>query len=228
MTGREQVHQLALDVGTHNLHDETGTPTPFADVLIFTEAIPARVREALGRDYVVKVCRWQRDLVIAWRRDLDVQVIGKPRYRLVHPGLARVTPHRGTYVVKVRLLGTRTKLIAEHRINAAFPPFIRGESWLRPRLWRRHDKVTNAIIRRSLAAGWDVLAGGDANTPERVRAYSSLPHEVGDGFDRLGSNRPLAEGEVLARKGSDHHRLRASASLRKPTTTSTLKGITTS
>lgn len=207
---------MTTTFATHNLHDETGTPTPFADVLLFTEAIPARVSEALPLSYVVAPCRWQRDLVIAWKRDAFTPKRNRrgrivKHYRLAHPGLAKVTPHRGTYWINGWLAdGTPATLLVEHRINAAFPPFVRGERWLRPRYWRRHTRITLRIIRRRIRRGAVVLAGGDQNTPTGVSAYQGVLHEVGTHYDRLGSSLPIGDVDVLSRKGSDHSRLRAS------------------
>lgn len=202
---------MRLTVGTHNLHDETGTPTGFADVILFTEAIPARVVEALGVSYVVKSCRWQRDLVIAWRRSLGVEFLGH-RYRLVHIGIPLVTPHRGTWTVKLRIKGKRIKVPIEHRINAAFPPFKRGEAILRPRWWGKHAAITERIVERAIAGGWEVIAGGDLNTPPHVLGYPADLNlsEQRKGLDRIATTGRIPAGavQVLGRVGSDHPRLK--------------------
>lgn len=203
--------------GTHNLHDHDGEPTPFADIIFFTEAIPRRVRRALKpHGYVIAVCPWQRDLVIAWRRGVfipDRNKLGriKKRYVPAHPGIPLVTPHRGTFWINGSLAddAVKTTLLDEHRINAAFPPFKRGEPKLRPRFWRLHTRITLRVIRRRERLGALVLAGGDTNTPRGVSAYQGVLHEGGDHFDRVGSTQPLEDVEYLSRKGSDHPRLRA-------------------
>lgn len=199
-----------LTLGTHNLHDETGTPTPFADVILFTEAMRSEVRDELGATHDVYVCRWQRDLIIAIRKTLTQEQV-RTHYRLVHPGVAKITPHRGTFWLTLRLHGQPTAIVVEHRINAAFPPYRRGERWLRPRWWKKHTRVTLRIIARHRRKHRHVLAGGDVNTPRGVKGYPGL-NEVGDHFDRLASTRPLRDLVVMSRMGSDHPRLRARVS----------------
>ena len=198
---------MSLTLGTFNTLDGKGTVLPFADVLLFTEAIPRKVRRELRETHDVYVCRWQKDLIIAIRKTLTQERV-RPHYRLVHPGLAKVTPHRGTFWLTLNLAGVPTAVVVEHRINAAFPPFRRGERWFRPRMWRRHTRVTMRIIARHRRKHRQVLVGGDVNTPRGVKGYPGL-HEVGDHFDRLASSRPLRDLQVMSRMGSDHPRLRA-------------------
>lgn len=198
---------MSLTLGTHNTLDGKGTVVPFADVLLLTEADYRKVRRELRETHSVYVCRWQKDLVIAIRKTLTQERV-RPHYRLVHPGLAKVTPHRGTFWLTLNLAGVPTAIVVEHRINAAFPPFKRGERWFRPRMWRKHTRVTLRIIARHRRKHRQVLVGGDTNTPRGVKGYPGL-HEVGDHFDRLASSRPLRDLETLSRMGSDHPRLRA-------------------
>lgn len=200
---------MSLTLGTFNTWDGKGEVVPFADVLLLTEAIPAKVRHELRATHDVYVCRFQKSLIIAIRKTLSQERV-RAHYRLVHPGIAKVTPHRGTFWLTLRLNGRPTAIVVEHRINAAFPPFKRGERFYRPRMWRRHTKVTMRIIARHKRLGRRVLAGGDVNTPHGVKGYPGL-HEVGDHFDRLASSTPLRDLEVLSRMGSDHPRLRARA-----------------
>lgn len=195
-------------LATHNLLDGKAPATPFGDVLLLTEAIPRKVRRELGTTHNVYVCRWQRDLIIAVRKTIRQERVRR-HYRLVHPGAAKVTPHRGTFWLSLRLDGRPTTILVEHRINAAFPPFKRGERFFRPRMWRLHRWVTLRVVRRSKRRGRDVYAGGDPNAIRGVKAYRGELHEVGDHFDRLASSRPLRELEVMSRMGSDHPRLRA-------------------
>lgn len=204
--------------GTHNLHDAAGVPTFFADVVLFTEAVPATIRAQVRArrarlaarlgGYTIRVCRPQRDLVVALRR--RHYRVTATRYRRVHGGRAGVTPHRGTFAVETieRVTSRRVVFIVEHRINAAFPPYVRGEEDFRATRWTDHDYVTNDWIADYLHDGWEVRAGGDPNTPHGVRAYAGQLEEYGTGFDRLGSSREL-HGETLSRRGSDHPRLRA-------------------
>lgn len=195
-----------LTLGTHNTLDGRAPATDFADVLLFTEAIPVKVRAELADTHEVYVCRFQKDLVIAISKRLEQGKV-RPHYRLVHPGLAKVTPHRGTFWLTLNLAGVPTAVVVEHRINAAFPPFRRGERWFRPRMWRMHTRVTLRIIARHRRKHRQVLVGGDTNTPRGVKGYPGL-HEVGDHFDRLASSRPLRDLVVMSRMGSDHPRLR--------------------
>lgn len=193
-------------LGTHNTLDGKGTVTDFADVLLLTEAIPAKVRHELRATHDVYVCRFQRDLIIGIRKTMGQEKV-RSHYRLVHPGIAKVTPHRGTFWLTLLLDGVPTAIVVEHRINAAFPPFKRGERWYRPKMWRLHARVSLRIIERHKRKGRLVLSGGDLNTIPTVSGYQGTLHEVGDGFDRLGSTRPLVDPAVLSRMGSDHHRL---------------------
>lgn len=194
-------------LGCFNTLDGKGTVTDFADILLLTEAIPAKVRTELAATHNVYVCKYQHDLIIAIRKTMSQERI-RPHYRLVHPGIAKVTPHRGTFWLTLTLNGRPATVLVEHRINAAFPPFKRGERWYRPRMWRLHTKVSLRIIARQKRKGRRVLAGGDVNTPRGVKGYPGL-HEVGEHFDRLASTQPLRSPEVMSRMGSDHNRLRA-------------------
>jgi hypothetical protein len=194
--------------GTHNTLDGAAPATPFADVLLFTEAIPERVRAALEPlGYVVAPCRQQRDLVIAWKRGTFTP--RRKRYRLAHPGIAKVTPHRGTYWIVGRLNGKRAVLLVEHRINAAFPPYRRGEATFRRLSWSWHTRLTLRQIRRFRRQGLLVVCGGDLNTSHGVSGYRGELHEAGAHFDRLGSTQPIRAVELLSRMGSDHPRLKA-------------------
>lgn len=197
-----------LTLATHNLHDETGHPTPFADVILFTEAIHSEVRDELATTHNVYVCWQQRDLIIAISKRLK-QTGVKRHYRLVHTGVAKVTPHRGEYWLTLVLEGHDTGIQVGHWINAAHPPYRRGEATFRRLMWRRHQRIALRIIRRHKRKGRIVLAGGDLNTPRGVKGYNGELHEVGDHFDRLASSRPLRDLETLSRMGSDHPRLRA-------------------
>lgn len=203
--------RLIDTIGTHNTLDGAAPGTPFADVVFFTEAIPRKLKRELGHSHRLYVCRWQRDLVIAVHRSIPFKV-KRARYSLAHPGVPLVTPHRGTFRLLGRLDGVRTALEDAHRINAAFPPYKRGERTFRPLMWRRHDRMDARINRALKRRGYTVYAGGDANAPHGVVAYAGELHEVGPGIDRLGSTAPLDDVAVLSMRGSDHHRLRARVS----------------
>lgn len=221
--------------GVHNHHDEEGIPTFFADVVGFTEAITSNVKEVARRQkkavrnarlagYRVITCQSQRDLVMAFRRR-HYKLRGQ-EYILVHGGRAEVSPHRGEWAVTLqervgvlrRPTGDMVTFVWGHRVNAAFPPFIRGEKIWRARNWQEHDTVSNRMIEKYLAKGHRVRAGGDPNTPKSkiagqwVDAYEALEHEVGRGhFDRLASSDEIVDFDVLSKKKSDHHRMRATA-----------------
>lgn len=197
-----------MTLGTFNTLDGKGTVTDFGDVLLLTEAIPAKVRSELRTTHDVYVCRFQRDLIIAIRKTMSQEKV-RSHYRLVHPGIAKVTPHRGTFWLTLVLNGEPTAIVVEHRINAAFPPFKRGERFYRPKMWRLHTRTTLRIIERHKRKGRTVYGGGDVNTPRTISGYQGTLHEVGDGFDRLASTRRLVDPAELSRMGSDHHRLRA-------------------
>jgi len=210
-------------LGTHNLHDEAGRVTLFADAVGFTEAKPrkvrakvaarlSRIRARLG-GYRVRVCRRQRDLVFVCRR--KVWRITNTRYVPVHGGEAEVTPHRGTFVIELERVASPHPaaepevVLLPHRINAAFPPYVRGEGVFRERRWRKHATTDNRLVEEYLQRGYIVHALGDFNTPPGVLAVRALPWEVGRGFDRIASTLDLDEVTYLGRAGSDHPRLRA-------------------
>lgn len=211
-------------IGTHNLHDETGVPTFFADAIGYTEAIPGTIRarkrarwaKAAARlaGYTIRVCSHQCDLVMALRRR-HYKVLGT-EYVAVHGGVAKVTPHRGTFVVRTRrrtgrlrrARGRREVFLLAHRVNAAFPPFKRGEARDRQQWWTAHERTDAELANQYRAAGWVVHILGDLNTPHGVRG-TRLPHEAGVGFDRIASTVRLRDRQYLSRKGSDHPRLRA-------------------
>lgn len=212
-------------IGTHNLLDGAGEPTGFADYLFFTESAPGAIRAVLGDDYEVRVCEEQRDLVIAWRKGTfqpKRNKKGEERtgYKQAHGGRKKVTPHRGTFwIIGYDSEGVECVLVVEHRINAAFPPYRRGERHYRPRMWRKHTRITLRRIKRWLRKGFRVYAGGDLNTPHGVNGYKGVLYErgfhIGHGYDRVGSSELLEGAEELSRKGSDHPRVRAAVAAGK-------------
>lgn len=210
-------------LGTHNLHDEAGVPTFFADIIIFTEAIAptiiAKVKQkwahVKGRllGYRIVVCKQQRDLVVAVRRK-HFKVVGKG-YQQVVKGWAGVTPNRGTFVLYLKDRETEKAItvVAEHRINAAFAPWIRGEKVFRMKAWRTHTDHTIRVINRLKNSGFLVVAGGDLNIPDGVSGYEGALHERGDHFDRLGASGRIGLAQYLSKQGSDHPRLRTTVYL---------------
>jgi hypothetical protein len=199
-------------VGTHNTHDEAGTVTLFADLIVFTEAIPARVRAACkGTSFRAVVCRAQPDLVVVFdnrvfRRDL----LHPRRYRKFVDGQAKVTPNRGTFTIALvhRGTGRKVRVNAEHRINAAFPPFRRGEPDFRKRMWGTHTAGTLALMNHQKGRGHIVVSAGDVNTPHGVQGYPGF-NELGSGYDRIASTEHLLGFDFLGNAGSDHPRIRA-------------------
>lgn len=207
----------SFTLGTHNLHDNAGTVTPFADALLFTEfpVTPGRRAVQVARlrvaGYAVIACKPQPDLVIALRRRLFAY--RSSSYERFVDGVPKVTPNRGTFTVfaKHRASDVMQAFLCEHRINAAFPPYIRGERAFRHASWSLHTHGTLSIIRRLLGSGFPVHAGGDLNTPAHVDGYRlEQLHERGRSLDRLASSsQRISAAEYLGASGSDHPRLRA-------------------
>lgn len=209
-----------MRIGTHNLTDTKGRPSFFADVILLTEAVPSTIRARLkrrwarARGYQLLTCAQQRDLCIAYRR--DVFEPDASEYHRAHGGEPWFTPHRGTYVVMGKLDGRPTALVVEHRINGAFDPRIdrRAE---RRRLWNLHTGLTLATIDHLHHAGYFVIAGGDLNTWPGHSGYRGTLREVGGGLDRLAISKHighLEDPEHLSRLGSTHRRLRATLRFR--------------
>ena len=210
MKQRQLSRDLYISIGTHNTLDGAADESGFADIVIFTEAMPAQVRSALHKTHKVWVCKDQKDLVLAVHKRLEPKMV-RQEYRKAHGGIPLVTPKRGTWKTELLLLGVPVDGVWDHRINAAFPPFIRGEKFLRPRFWKKHTRITKDLIRESKDKrdGRAILYGGDPNTPKHIAALGNvLQYEEGTGKDRLGSNRKIEKFKELSKDGSDHHRLR--------------------
>lgn len=193
-----------LTLGTHNLLDGAAPATAFAQVVFFTEAGPPDLSHLAGWD--VYTCQQQRDLVIAVDPKLGWKL--ERHYKKAHWGVRKVTPNRGTFWLTDDV--AKVALINEHRINAAFPPYIRGEGPFRRLAWELHTRMTLRIIKRLKKKGYIIYAGGDLNTPFSVRGYKGVLNEAGIGhrFDRLGSTEPFRRVAFLSKLGSDHHRLK--------------------
>lgn len=212
---------MRFTLGTHNTHDGAAAPSMFADVVLFTEAaITHRDRARfIASGYSLVVCRDQRDLAIGYRRSVFERA-GQLHYGQVVEGVPGVTPNRGTAWLPLdhRSTGDRFAFVFEHRINAAFPPYVRGEAKFRRAKWKEHTDHTLDLMDRLATSGYIVPAGGDVNTPQGVRGYWPHP-ERGHLFDRLALTQPtgpelphrwfIGDGEYLSPAGSDHPRLRA-------------------
>lgn len=195
---------MTLTIGTHNLLDGRAPATDFADIIFFTEAT-ARVQRDLVGTHDIYACEQQRDLVIAVRAAYEWSF--EEHYAKALFGAKKVSPHRGTYWLTDD--DNMNAFLAEHRINAAFPPYKRGEALFRKLAWWSHTRLTLKIIRRLKKKGYTIYAGGDLNTPVGVSGYKGVLNEVGRKYDRLGSTRELTDAKRLSRLGSDHFRLRA-------------------
>lgn len=191
-------------IGVHNLLDGAAPATDFADIIFFTEAT-AKVQRDLAGTHDIYVCKRQRDLVIAVRAAYEWS-FGE-RYAQAIFGARKVSPNRGTYWLTDD--DNMNAFLVEHRINAAFPPYRRGERLFRKLAWWSHTRLTLKIIRRLKKQGYTVYAGGDLNTPVGVSGYRGALNEVGRKYDRLGSTKKLVNARRLSRLGSDHFRLRA-------------------
>ena len=217
-----------MKFGTHNLLDEKGTPTVFADITCFTEAVPTNITARLKRlgllpKYKLIVCKQQRDLAVMINRSMFK--VTRVYYLAVHGGIAKVTPHRGTFVVLLvarrsfkewYTRHTKKRNIAvfdEHRINAAFIPYIRGEGTFRSAKWNEHTTITLGEVKRLKARGYVALAAGDVNTPHGVSGYRGVLDERGSHFDRVASSIATSKAEYLSKSGSDHPRLRVDVDL---------------
>lgn len=213
MNRRAKERERLVSFGTWNTLDGEADESTFKkDVIIFTEAIPAEVRRELSKTHMIYVCADQKDLVLAVHRRL------KPRlryqeYRKANRGIPKVTPKRGSWRTRIELLAIDRWIdgVWDHRINAAFPPFIRGEKLIRSRFWKKHTSITKDMLRAAKKAANEfttVLYGGDPNTPVGVTAVGNvLAHEEGTGKDRLASNRKIQGFTVGPKNGSDHHRI---------------------
>jgi hypothetical protein len=222
--------------GTHNLHDRAGVPTFYADVLIFTEAIAPtilakarqRAAHAAARlsGYAVVVCREQPDLVIAYRRRLFKRA-GRYSYQRLVDGIPGVTPNRGTLSLPLqhRRTGDLFYVNAEHRINAAFPPYIRGEATFRRMSWGLHTRFTCNLVTRQSQSGYTALSGGDLNVPPDRLGYPDIPgaQELQRDLQRLAVTPAwrwsLSHPEHLSLKGSDHPRDRVTVTRRQEAAT---------
>lgn len=221
----------AFTVGEHNLHDESGIPSFFADVLLFCEAVPRRIRARRRRMVTRTIARARARLagtrIVSHRRDRslavafprDLLAMTSKAYHRAHPGIAEVTPHRGTLVLRCRTRESDRKvaLLVEHRINAAFPPYKRGEPLVRMRLWEEHTTMTLRLVDELEAEGYFVIAGGDLNVVRDVLGYQGRLREISTSLDRIACSEAgrWSGFERLSPNGSDHHRIRATLTLPK-------------
>lgn len=212
-----------LTFGLHNLYDEHGDPTAFADVIAWTEAIPRTVRQRLGlqrppaKDYRTYAPREIPGVALSWKDNIiEIQDKG---FRIAHPGSSKTpkTPQRGTVWVDGVHILTRIpfRFIAGHRINNAFFQMDgkpdRGGNPERRRLWAHHQAMDAKLTGVAEAAHRVVVIGEDGNKPEG-EVFLGLA-ETQHGYDRIGWSKDhrirLQDVETLSREGSDHPRKRA-------------------
>lgn len=214
---------MTFTASEHNVHDWAGDPSLAADVCFIVEAeaktIRAKARSLRRKTSArlggkrVFVCKQQKDLVLAVSRELFK--VESVEYHLAHKGVAKVTPHRGTFVVKGRFrkTGRKVAFIVEHRINSWWKN-ERGEKAFRAKCWVGHTNLTLSIIGVLHMDGYVVFAGGDLNTPRNVLGYRGVLTEVSTSLDRLACS-PFASLSNFRRgpkRGSDHHEIEATAS----------------
>lgn len=213
MTNRQKARERRVSFGTWNTLDGKADESTFTkDIILFTEAMPAEVRRELGKTHMIYVCADQKDLVLAVARRLGPRMRFQ-EYRKAHGGIVKVTPKRGSWRTRIELTAIDRWLdgVWDHRINAAFPPFIRGERIIRSRFWKKNTSITKAMLReaKALANEFTLVAyAGDPNTPTNVTAVGNvLAHEEGTGKDRIAANRKIEDFTVGPKNGSDHHRI---------------------
>lgn len=208
MTDRAQVRRDgAATWGTHNMADRA-VATPFADVIGWTEAKAGDCIEGdLPRHYETVVCRRQKSLALSFdaRR---FKLLGK-RYHRAHDGEAKISPGRGTWVIRLRDRHTRDTftVLLTHRVNNAHGPVKRPGRDVRERFWRMSYALDAALLRHVRTD--HTVALGDLNK-SAGRVWPRL-NQTGRGYDRIGwstSLRRIGEVDVLSPMGSDHHRKR--------------------
>lgn len=205
--------------GTHNLHDQAAHATPFADIILFTEApkgrTGARALRAKLPGYVIAQCRRQSSLVIAYRKTgpFKPRRLKPSRFIRAHGGRKRVTPMRGTWCLIGTLHDEPAAVGVEHRINRSYRA-ARGS--FRRKKWREHKRKSGRFVRHQEKRGRLALIGGDTNCAPRGShkfahlAYAGVPvNERGRHLDRLGIDKQLRAGKAvyLSKAGSDHPRL---------------------
>lgn len=214
---------VTFAVSAHNVHDWAGDPSLAADVCFIVEAEARTIRakaRALRRKTGARlsgkrvlVCKQQKDLVLVVARDLFK--VESVEYHLAHKGVAKVTPHRGTFVVKGRFrkTGRKAAFVVEHRINSWWKN-ERGEKAFRAKCWVEHTGLTLSIIGVLHMDGYVVFAGGDLNTPRNVLGYRGVLTEVSTSLDRLACSpwASLSDFRRGPKRGSDHHEIEATAS----------------
>lgn len=202
---------LLLLVVTHNQQDRA-TENGGADVYCLTE----RARTTQLKDYEAYVPGRNRSLGIY--TDPDVLVVRRRRYKVAHPGLARVTPSRGTAYVKCRMVetGQKVAVLCGHRVNDHDGAAGRPGNWFRRRGWHAHRRLDARIVRSLERRGYLVVYGGDVNDRDRG-VLAPLVDVFGVGtFDRIAASRPVrAVIRHASRRGGSDHRAYV-ATLRLP------------
>jgi hypothetical protein len=202
-------------VDTHNLLDGQAEARGLgASVVLFCEApkdlLRKKTKDRVKGTHKLFRVRRQRDLVIALKKSIaDEAIKVRKHYKLVHVGRKKVTPHRGIFWITFEYRGEKYAIICEHRINAWYAPWIRGEKKFRTEKWHKHTAASNKIQRRLIDKGYIIIAGGDPNAPEGVEAYPLLNETIKAHLDRVAMSDEIGNVRIMKKGGSDHHRLRA-------------------
>lgn len=105
--------------------------------------------------------------------------------------------------------GDEVAFVGSHLVNNAFGPILRGERWLRLRLWRQGWRAMKDKTRHFRRSGYRTFRLGDLN--RRPRYWRQIvKRSIGIGYDRI--IHPLATVKLLRswrgdREGSDHRPL---------------------
>lgn len=205
----------AYTAGGHNLHDEDGRVEVWADAMFWTEAIPSRIRDRvrLARTRLV----WDdRDTTMVLGLNRALFKLESAEWHRAHAGVGKVTPHRGTLMVRYRSRGRdpiRFGSLLSHRINGSeaghLPPmpYVDGEARLRADLYRTHWRLDAELDEILRSEDRQRLHGGDYNRHGgSVFPVTARLTERGNNPDRVAASNGLRLGPMqwLPKQGSDH------------------------
>lgn len=205
----------ALSIGEHNLYDGAGTPTPFAEVLGFTEA-PARARMRKALNGYRLFSKGDTSMVLALRSGFFG--LARSQFHMAHHsgrfyGFPHTTPMRGTLVVKTKTkAGQKTAFLLSHRINKSEASHQErsmsvAERKLRERLYADHEALDIDLADGLIKAGSLVVALGDYNR-HGGSVFDGLLDERGTNPDRICGSPGVYLGPIswMSPVGSDHPR----------------------